>query len=469
MMRRFAALLTAIAILTTGTFSHSAPLPQGMTVFKKVDFYVQRGEEMEDEDARIVIDADNGLVYFADEDNPERVTYAVIDIDAINAISYSNTKHPRWKSGAGAAVALGVLALPFFFMSGKKHWLTITYDGEGDEPGGYVFARMDKGNYQAILASLNAYTGVEVRRVMEDDSVDTMYPGRQGSLLAQEASQDPGRSPGATPVGDVPVPAGRVPGGETVTGPMLVSRSVQWTQRSAGVVGYTWSGEVLNPTASDLPCTVTLILLDASEAVIHTAEHHLLVPADNSTGFNAFGEVAEDVALQGNEWSFSVAEASQDPIDVAPPPAEIAIDPRDDPRAADPQDPAAAKPDPPTAAGVGAAEEEPEAGLGALSGEILEPEVLQHVVHWTEWRGSSLGYAWEARVENPNPAELKCSVSLRLHNLATDVLYEVHHELILPPGGSATLNTRGEVEESDVNEADHWSINISADTCQIVR
>lgn len=43
---------------------------------------------------------------------------------------YSFSKSPRWKSGAGAAAAVGVFAIPIFFMKGKKHWLTLQVAGD---------------------------------------------------------------------------------------------------------------------------------------------------------------------------------------------------------------------------------------------------------------------------------------------------------------------------------------------------
>ena len=43
----------------------------------------------------------------------------------IKAATYSKSKHPRWKSGVGFAVAIGIFALPIFFMKAKHHWLTL--------------------------------------------------------------------------------------------------------------------------------------------------------------------------------------------------------------------------------------------------------------------------------------------------------------------------------------------------------
>ncbi len=82
--------------------------------------------------------------------------------ESIKSAEYSNSKHPRWKAGIGAAIAVGVFALPLFFMKGKKHWLTIK---TGDD---YAILRLDKDNYKIILPTFEARTGKKVETVEDE-------------------------------------------------------------------------------------------------------------------------------------------------------------------------------------------------------------------------------------------------------------------------------------------------------------
>ena len=97
----------------------------------------------------------------------------------LKAVTYSNSKHPRWKLGLVAAAALGVFALPIFFTKGKKHWLTVQADGD------HVALRLSKKNYALILAAMEEQTGLDVGR-------------RSGNILAAMEGQtglDVGRRP----------------------------------------------------------------------------------------------------------------------------------------------------------------------------------------------------------------------------------------------------------------------------------
>jgi len=74
----------------------------------------------------------------------EKVAYSDFE-----AVDYSFSKHRRWRSGIGAAVVGGVLAIPLFFMKGKKHWLTIRTTSE--ETIGF---RLDKNNFDQVIAEI---------------------------------------------------------------------------------------------------------------------------------------------------------------------------------------------------------------------------------------------------------------------------------------------------------------------------
>ncbi len=60
------------------------------------------------------------------------------------------------------AIAVGVFALPVFFMKGKKHWLTIAVEKD------FAVLRLDKKNYKLILPTFEARTGRRVEAVAEE-------------------------------------------------------------------------------------------------------------------------------------------------------------------------------------------------------------------------------------------------------------------------------------------------------------
>jgi hypothetical protein len=135
--------------------------------WRNVDLIVERGGQSEDYDVRLILDPTAKLLAVTDEDNPTRTRHAEIPYSAIKSVSYSRSEHPRWKSGAGVAVAIGIFALPIFFMKGKKHWLTVTHVS-ADNPEGFLHLRLDKDNYQQIIAAMEAQTGLKVERIEEE-------------------------------------------------------------------------------------------------------------------------------------------------------------------------------------------------------------------------------------------------------------------------------------------------------------
>jgi hypothetical protein len=80
----------------------------------------------------------------------------------VKSFEYSYSKAPRWKSGAAAAVAVGVFALPIFFMKGKKHWLTIVSKND------FALLRLDKNNYKIKVPVLEVKSGKKVETVADD-------------------------------------------------------------------------------------------------------------------------------------------------------------------------------------------------------------------------------------------------------------------------------------------------------------
>lgn len=76
----------------------------------------------------------------------------------ITNLVYERASRPRYVSGL-------LLAWPLLFTKGKKHFLTIQYKS-GDK-GEFVILHLDKSNYQQVLASAEAATGVKVEKVID--------------------------------------------------------------------------------------------------------------------------------------------------------------------------------------------------------------------------------------------------------------------------------------------------------------
>ena len=144
------------ALVVSGAF------PQGATqvAFNKVDYYETVGGKERKRDARLVVDAEAKTLTIADEKRGAPV-YASIPYSKITKIVYERSAHRRYKAG--------ILISPWLLLTkGKKHWLTIEFEDVEGHPLGYVYSRMDKGNYQRILAALESGTGIDVEEIIED-------------------------------------------------------------------------------------------------------------------------------------------------------------------------------------------------------------------------------------------------------------------------------------------------------------
>ena len=125
--------------------------------FTNVKLMVNTGEKAEEYDAVLHFDEKSLVIYGKGGAVLKTFNYA-----DIKGAEYSYSKSPRWKSGIGAAIAVGVFALPIFFMKGKKHWLTIAVEKD------FAVLRLDKKNYKLILPTFEARTGTRVEAVAEE-------------------------------------------------------------------------------------------------------------------------------------------------------------------------------------------------------------------------------------------------------------------------------------------------------------
>ncbi len=124
----------------------------------KLNCWLRGGDKADEKSVRLIFDRDR-LVVEADKGS---TVFKSFPYASIKSADYSYSKHPRWKAGLGAAIVLGVFALPIFFMKSKKHWLTIKTADD------FAILRLDKNNYKIILPTLETSTGKKVETVADD-------------------------------------------------------------------------------------------------------------------------------------------------------------------------------------------------------------------------------------------------------------------------------------------------------------
>ena len=135
-----------------------AALIQGQT-FQKVRYLTAVGDKTKEIKAHLVLSEDSLQVR---QEKGGRLLQE-IPYSEIESTTYSRSKHPRWKTGIAAGLALGLLAVPFFFMKGKKHWLTFETGGED-----HMALRLDKKNFESILYAVESKGGLKIERFIED-------------------------------------------------------------------------------------------------------------------------------------------------------------------------------------------------------------------------------------------------------------------------------------------------------------
>ncbi len=148
-----------IATLTMFLFLYSA-LGVDAETFGKSKLVVQQGDKSKMVDVLVVFEEDR-LLFTDKKKNEVLKTFEYKDI---KSAEYSHSKHPRWKTGTALIIPLTIFALPFFFLKGKKHWLTIQTQGD------YAVLKLDKKNYKFINAAFEGHSGIEVEFVdLEDE------------------------------------------------------------------------------------------------------------------------------------------------------------------------------------------------------------------------------------------------------------------------------------------------------------
>ena len=145
-MRAVVALLALV--VTVSTAAEAAE-----TVFEKTKQVVGTGGKSEQRDVAFVVTEDKQLIIGEKLKNAN--PWVTIGFHEITGLNYERSKHPRAKTA--------IFISPMFLMSsGKKHWLTIQFTKA--DKSDFVLLRLDKDEYQRVLATLEAQTGKKIEK-----------------------------------------------------------------------------------------------------------------------------------------------------------------------------------------------------------------------------------------------------------------------------------------------------------------
>ena len=146
-------------------------------VFEKVELLFLNGEKVEQLPVRLRLEEKFLIV----ESKKSGEQLKKFNVEDVKSAEYSYSRHPRWKSGAGTAVAVsgaaamvsplllvGVvpwLAIPAGIAIGKskskRHWLTLK---TGDD---YAVLQLGKEIFRLVLPAIETRTGVKVADIGE--------------------------------------------------------------------------------------------------------------------------------------------------------------------------------------------------------------------------------------------------------------------------------------------------------------
>ncbi len=151
--------------------------PKPSEVFENVELLTLNGKKLEKLPVRLQLEG-KSLVLTSKKTGEELKTF---NYDGVRSLEYSYSKHPRWKSGAGAAAGVtgaAVAISPYLLLAvvpwmaipaglmlarskSKRHWLTIK---TGDD---YAVLKLDKDIGKLLLPAIETRTGLAVEDVGE--------------------------------------------------------------------------------------------------------------------------------------------------------------------------------------------------------------------------------------------------------------------------------------------------------------
>jgi serine/threonine-protein kinase len=126
--------------------------------FDRIKLLQNADGKVREADVTLTLDGDRFIV----SARKDATVLKALPYRAITDAVFAQSKHPRWKEGGAAAVAVGVFAAPLFFMKGTKHWLTVEAGAD------FVVLRLDKNNFRMVLPALEARWGRTIERRAED-------------------------------------------------------------------------------------------------------------------------------------------------------------------------------------------------------------------------------------------------------------------------------------------------------------
>jgi len=161
-LQRIVARAVVICLMPVLSLTNAVPLlaAQGPIDFPKSAIVLPDGKEQD-----VIVRFGEDELVILDEDEYKKAAEAaplkIFSYQDIHGGEYSFSSAPRWKTGGGAALVVGIFAVPFFFLKGKKHWLAL--QGSGD----FAMLHLDKKNYKSIILALESKTGITVESVEE--------------------------------------------------------------------------------------------------------------------------------------------------------------------------------------------------------------------------------------------------------------------------------------------------------------
>ena len=150
---------TVIRSIVAVALVQSLAVPVQAVTFGKIKYLVSVGDKVKEIKCHLILTKETVQI----RDGKTAQTLQELPYTEIQSVTYARSKHRRWKSAAGTALLLGPAGLVTLFMKGKKHWLTF----EANDPDNHIGLRLDKKNYQAVVAAVEK-RGLEVERIIED-------------------------------------------------------------------------------------------------------------------------------------------------------------------------------------------------------------------------------------------------------------------------------------------------------------
>ena len=141
-------LLATVLLATYAISAQQVSGQQAAFTFKKVEARTSFGAAQEGNKGLLVIDSK--LIHFTKRNG--RTKYFTIPTGAITEVFYSRVSGRR----IGAAILVSPLLL---FTKGRKHYMTLSFN-DGKELVGAVEFKLHKGNYRAVLRTVEEITGL---------------------------------------------------------------------------------------------------------------------------------------------------------------------------------------------------------------------------------------------------------------------------------------------------------------------